>query len=155
MGNLLFFCCFDSLGHFSPFSKAFVYTMNHINLWTGLIIISLLTVLISCGGRSEETTYIPQLKVKQVPNVYVQYDSRASAFRVGNELVERRISVNSKRRFIYTATFINKLSGRSYVRSLSEEFSFRANGIKLSGVTGRSEERRVGKECRSRWSPYH
>ena len=26
----------------------------------------------------------------------------------------------------------------------------------LSAVlTGRSEERRVGKECRSRWSPYH
>ena len=23
------------------------------------------------------------------------------------------------------------------------------------GVAGRSEERRVGKECRSRWSPYH
>ena len=23
------------------------------------------------------------------------------------------------------------------------------------GVTARSEERRVGKECRSRWSPYH
>ena len=23
------------------------------------------------------------------------------------------------------------------------------------GATGRSEERRVGKECRSRWSPYH
>ena len=22
-------------------------------------------------------------------------------------------------------------------------------------ITGRSEERRVGKECRSRWSPYH
>ena len=24
-----------------------------------------------------------------------------------------------------------------------------------SAMTGRSEERRVGKECRSRWSPYH
>src|SRR3712207_7869855 len=24
-----------------------------------------------------------------------------------------------------------------------------------SGCTSRSEERRVGKECRSRWSPYH
>ena len=24
-----------------------------------------------------------------------------------------------------------------------------------SGETDRSEERRVGKECRSRWSPYH
>ena len=25
----------------------------------------------------------------------------------------------------------------------------------LGGCSGRSEERRVGKECRSRWSPYH
>ena len=24
-----------------------------------------------------------------------------------------------------------------------------------SGISVRSEERRVGKECRSRWSPYH
>ena len=24
-----------------------------------------------------------------------------------------------------------------------------------TGYLGRSEERRVGKECRSRWSPYH
>src|SRR5256885_6869224 len=29
-------------------------------------------------------------------------------------------------------------------------------GVPLKGtVTPRSEERRVGKECRSRWSPYH
>ena len=26
---------------------------------------------------------------------------------------------------------------------------------KLMGMMKRSEERRVGKECRSRWSPYH
>src|SRR3712207_6943493 len=25
----------------------------------------------------------------------------------------------------------------------------------LAALTARSEERRVGKECRSRWSPYH
>ena len=25
----------------------------------------------------------------------------------------------------------------------------------VTGMTDRSEERRVGKECRSRWSPYH
>ena len=32
----------------------------------------------------------------------------------------------------------------------------RAEAIKISaGAQGRSEERRVGKECRSRWSPYH
>ena len=28
-------------------------------------------------------------------------------------------------------------------------------GIVLTTIGGRSEERRVGKECRSRWSPYH
>ena len=34
----------------------------------------------------------------------------------------------------------------------------RALGVKMrvvSNNTNRSEERRVGKECRSRWSPYH
>ena len=28
-------------------------------------------------------------------------------------------------------------------------------GCGSSGRSARSEERRVGKECRSRWSPYH
>ena len=28
-------------------------------------------------------------------------------------------------------------------------------GIDIDIYRGRSEERRVGKECRSRWSPYH
>ena len=28
-------------------------------------------------------------------------------------------------------------------------------GGKIGQLIGRSEERRVGKECRSRWSPYH
>ena len=28
-------------------------------------------------------------------------------------------------------------------------------GMDASGAAKRSEERRVGKECRSRWSPYH
>ena len=30
-----------------------------------------------------------------------------------------------------------------------------AGGRILGAVKMRSEERRVGKECRSRWSPYH
>src|SRR3712207_5313841 len=32
------------------------------------------------------------------------------------------------------------------------EYGFEEDG---GVITGRSEERRVGKECRSRWSPYH
>ena len=30
-----------------------------------------------------------------------------------------------------------------------------SNGYLKAGDLARSEERRVGKECRSRWSPYH
>ena len=38
---------------------------------------------------------------------------------------------------------------RGYAEPLCGEHAQRA------GYAGRSEERRVGKECRSRWSPYH
>ena len=31
----------------------------------------------------------------------------------------------------------------------------RKRGVMRCGQAVRSEERRVGKECRSRWSPYH
>ena len=31
----------------------------------------------------------------------------------------------------------------------------RAGGFDICAILTRSEERRVGKECRSRWSPYH
>ena len=39
---------------------------------------------------------------------------------------------------------------------LQEEFSDDvAERVRRHVLAGRSEERRVGKECRSRWSPYH
>ena len=34
-------------------------------------------------------------------------------------------------------------------------FNIALEGLMLFGAFFRSEERRVGKECRSRWSPYH
>ena len=36
----------------------------------------------------------------------------------------------------------------------SDELAYGGKGV-LRAVLTRSEERRVGKECRSRWSPYH
>ena len=36
-----------------------------------------------------------------------------------------------------------------------EVFVYRDSKDRLISTTARSEERRVGKECRSRWSPYH
>ena len=40
-----------------------------------------------------------------------------------------------------------KCNGQNFIKQVS------APNFKLKG--SRSEERRVGKECRSRWSPYH
>ena len=42
----------------------------------------------------------------------------------------------------------NKISQKDLL--IKGEYIFKIEGIKI-----RSEERRVGKECRSRWSPYH
>src|SRR3712207_9577409 len=50
---------------------------------------------------------------------------------------------------------------RAKVREFEETFEDEEEELtipRVSGimnVEGRSEERRVGKECRSRWSPYH
>ena len=35
------------------------------------------------------------------------------------------------------------------------EAEYQGKKVKLNDPIRRSEERRVGKECRSRWSPYH
>ena len=40
-----------------------------------------------------------------------------------------------------------------YLSSSNEVIEFEENSV--GTLTTRSEERRVGKECRSRWSPYH
>ena len=45
----------------------------------------------------------------------------------------------------------NQLLAEGYIRSEEKVGYFAENLQKLP----RSEERRVGKECRSRWSPYH
>ena len=38
---------------------------------------------------------------------------------------------------------------------VNEDIETQADGVAKIVKRSRSEERRVGKECRSRWSPYH
>src|SRR6516165_2044098 len=42
---------------------------------------------------------------------------------------------------------------RQYERMIIEHIELRS--VRTIGFANRSEERRVGKECRSRWTPYH
>jgi len=44
--------------------------------------------------------------------------------------------------------------GIGWLASAASGFSFVVSAL-LAYTLWRSEERRVGKECRSRWSPYH
>src|ERR1035437_10704715 len=53
---------------------------------------------------------------------------------------------------------IRSLAAKVYRLSLSERLSLFAEhlyDVVMTQTSSRSEERRVGKECRSRWSPYH
>ena len=50
----------------------------------------------------------------------------------------------------YYVSFDNYTVGK-----LQGEFVAEKLGLANAGDAERSEERRVGKECRSRWSPYH
>ena len=48
-----------------------------------------------------------------------------------------------------------RLGNNQARKELYEQYAGRMLGICLRYTGDRSEERRVGKECRSRWSPYH
>src|SRR2546426_8922463 len=53
---------------------------------------------------------------------------------------------------------LQRLRGRSHdvVTAVSILYQSKTvDAVETARVTMRSEERRVGKECRSRWSPYH
>ena len=58
----------------------------------------------------------------------------------------------------FLVTKIKQLGDRIFEKILSEKNIDAFNGAQgriLYVLWQRSEERRVGKECRSRWSPYH
>ena len=57
--------------------------------------------------------------------------------------------------------FIDRIAVRGAVTEIESMFSLARHAAIARGsqvtldIDARSEERRVGKECRSRWSPYH
>src|SRR2546429_3636928 len=55
-----------------------------------------------------------------------------------------------------TADAIDKAEDRALFRDAMQKIGLETPRSKLANASElRSEERRVGKECRSRWSPYH
>ena len=50
---------------------------------------------------------------------------------------------------------VNEYANMLEEKKIEEKLAKGAVDVTLDGKDFRSEERRVGKECRSRWSPYH
>ena len=54
---------------------------------------------------------------------------------------------------IKAAGYPREISGQAVYEDICDQIEGKENGSYV--LLSRSEERRVGKECRSRWSPYH
>ena len=72
------------------------------------------------------------------------------------DLIELAQKVWASRKLVFKACGIAALVGLVVAFSIPKEYSTSVTlAPESGGKSGRSEERRVGKECRSRWSPYH
>ena len=86
---------------------------------------------------------------------YKNYDMKVilkNESKIESEKRERKIILNS----LYKGTSIKKFI--KFKKEIEGEFFkyFKKDKILTCAINYiRSEERRVGKECRSRWSPYH
>ena len=84
--------------------------------------------------------------------VITNLPDRDSAAKLAHELVEKRlaacVNILSPCRSVY------RWKGKT---EDAEEFPMliKTTDGRYAELEARSEERRVGKECRSRWSPYH
>src|SRR2546430_17588228 len=99
-----------------------------------------------------------QSVVLSIRDVTKSFENLLALDRVSMEVAERKISILIGPNGSGKTTLINVISG--HYNPDSGKVFYRGQDVtgvppyKLYGM-GRSEERRVGKECRSRWSPYH
>ena len=60
-----------------------------------------------------------------------------------------------KKGYYYAVLSFYDSKNKRHVKYISTGLPEKGNKRKAEAELVRSEERRVGKECRSRWSPYH
>ena len=60
-----------------------------------------------------------------------------------------------KKSLIMASVLVFASTAMCYANENQKPIESAAPAVEAPAVPHRSEERRVGKECRSRWSPYH
>ncbi len=101
--------------------------------------IFLFSLFSGCGHKVKQEITVPKIEIQPIQSLYISYDSRNSTFRIGNELIERRVFLDTKANRVFTNAFINKLSMQNYIKSPDKEFSFRMNGVEFNGINGNLE----------------
>src|SRR6266849_3927854 len=72
----------------------------------------------------------------------------------GGNPSRRGMGARDKAEFLEVRQYVSD-RGRAQIQTGGARQRARADRLTLGDIALRSEERRVGKECRSRWSPYH
>ncbi len=76
---------------------------------------------------------------------------------VGNELAADKSLATLPAALMWIGTATATVPASFLMRAMGRRFGFMTGAAigAIGAIIARSEERRVGKECRSRWSPYH
>src|SRR5947209_5222103 len=102
-----------------------------------------------CGRSRHLARKLSLRRKRSSPNVFEMAATETITSIILIKLI--RVSLDTLKVKIISVTF------RRVIRTNHKKASkiWRHENIQLGGCQSRSEERRVGKECRSRWAPYH
>ena len=98
-------------------------------------------------GNRLSLVICPQSLVRRIGNDLAIFSEDTD---ITNDIVKAYADATARKVTIYPSVAHETVGIKDMLATEVSLFSL--NGIK---VLCRSEERRVGKECRSRWSPYH
>ena len=131
--------------------KKFFLTLSH------LAVVFAVALMAACeptpNTGTDEPGPEPGPEPTPTPELNVQFT--ASLVQAGSSSAEIKLVTNDVAKFAYVvetkdATLTPDII---FATGISETCKDGETTVVVSGL--RSEERRVGKECRSRWSPYH
>src|SRR6516162_6204585 len=88
---------------------------------------------------------IDQDDLKNLSSLETEYATAARIVREASELGARVVAFD----------IVFSRANAQMAQSLLDAIVEHKNAVFAEALNARSEERRVGKECRSRWSPYH
>ena len=129
------------------------YNPNH-NMKVNIIITGMVTLFImsACNGKNENNNEVKEVVIPEYPTAMASGTettliSNYPAIIRGQEDIQIKPRVEG----YVDAVYVDE---GAVVKKGQKLFEIN-NPAAIQAVATRSEERRVGKECRSRWSPYH